>query len=464
MDSYWNDIEKEKFNKLEEDIKADVCVIGGGLTGLSTAYYLSKLGKKVALLERDKICSHTSGGTTGKITSQHGLFYSYLKESKGNKFAKEYFEANEKAIQNIKQIIKDENIDCDLKDVSSFVFTQNETNLVKIKQEIDITKKIGINSNFCEDIELPLNIYGAIEFKNQAQFHPVKYANGLVKAILQSGSEIYENTKVTDIEKDEKENKTIVVAGKFKVEAKDVVIATRYPIKSVPGYYFLKMYQSTSFAVLADTKQPLNFKGVYINSEEPQLSFRMIEENDKQLLLAVGYDYKTGQDIVGNPYEFLESKIKNMYPEAKILKRWCAEDCISLDKIPYIGTFSKNMDNVYVATGFNKWGITSSNIAANIITDRIMGKENSYEYIFKSVRLDAIENKEEIGNILKETAKSFVGKRFDGKKEPTCTHLGCKATWNDLEETWDCPCHGSRFDKNGKVIEGPAVDDIENLK
>lgn len=459
MESYWKLFKEKEFEKLEDNIEVDVCIVGAGLTGLTTAYLLAKQGKKVAILERDRVCSHTSAGTTGKVTSQHGLFYNYLIQSKGKDFAKEYFEANEEAIANIRQIIEDEQIECDFKVLPSYVFTQVEEDVSKIKEEVNATKRIGIDSKFVDTIELPLKIFGAIEFHNQAQFHPIKYANGLIKSIIKNEGKIYENTKVIDIK--QQDGKSFVITDGYEVIAKDVVIATRYPILKITGYYFLKMYQSSSFAVLADPHEEIDFRGVYINTEQPQLSFRMIEENDKKLLLAVGYDYKTGEDFVGNPYEYLESKIKKMYPNAEVLHHWCAEDCISLDKIPYIGGLSGNMPNVYVATGFNKWGITSGNIAANIITDKIMGKENPYEHVFESKRLGPIKNKDEMKNMIKETAKSFVGKRLEGEKTPTCTHLGCKTHWNEVENTWDCPCHGSRFNKKGHVIEGPAVDNLD---
>ncbi len=254
------------------------------------------------------------------------------------------------------------------------------------------------------------------------------------------------------------------------------------------------MYQSTSYAIVADVKSKL-FDGMYINYEVPNMSFRVIEDNGKKLLLAVGYDYKTGTEELKNGYTRLETAVRKMYPDAEVLYKWSAEDCISLDKIPYIGDFSVTMPNVYVATGFNKWGITSSNVAANIIADKILGKENEYEDLFKARRVEPIKNRVEVGNMLKEANKSILMSRFkipkdeiddirigegkiieiDNKKvgvykantgeifkvKPICTHLGCELYFNNIDKTWECPCHGSKFSYDGKSIEVPSNKNLE---
>lgn len=460
MNSYWNENkETREYPKLNQNIEAEVAIIGGGITGVQIAYYLVNRGIKAVVLEKDKICSSTTGGSTGKITSQHGLIYKYLKDLNGKEYAQKYYKANEEGKENIIKIINKEKIDCDLEIKNAYVFTEVEKEVQSIKQEIEYTKKLDIDSEFVSKIDLPIDIYGAIKFENQAQFDPVKYVYGLTKSIIKNGGEIYENSKV--IETVEADGRYNIYTKEGMVRAKNLVIATRYPVIKFPGYYFLKMYQSTSYAVLADTHTELNFDGYYINSETPTLSFRTVKDGDRNLLLAVGYDYKTGTEIVGNPFEYLKARIKNMYPEAEILKSWTAEDCISLDKIPYIGDFSDIMDNCYVATGFNKWGITSSNIAAKIITDKILGNENEYSDIFESSRLGIIKNKDEMMNMLKEAGEGLIIERIKGKPTPTCTHLGCKLSWNPLEEIWECSCHGSKFSKRGFVIEGPAVKDLE---
>lgn len=460
MNSYWNEEwETRKYPKLNQNISADVAIIGGGLTGIQTAYNLANRGLKVVVLEKDKLCCGTSGGSTGKITSQHGLIYKYLKDLNGREYAKKYYDANEEAKENIIKIINKENIDCDLERKNAYVFTESEKEVQSIKQEIEYTKKLGIKSEFASKIDIPIDIYGAIKFENQAQFDPVKYVYGLSKSIIKNGGEIYENSKVIETIQDD--GKYNIITKEGMVKAEHLVITTRYPIIRFPGYYFIKMYQSTSYAVLVDTNTELNFDGYYINQETPTLSFRTVKSGNKNLLLAVGYDYKTGTEIVGNPFEYLKARIQKMYPEAKVLKTWTSEDCISLDKIPYIGDFSDIMDNCYVATGFNKWGITSSNIAAKIITDKILGNENKYADIFESSRLGIIKNKDEVMNMLKEAGEGIIIERIKGKPTPTCTHLGCKLSWNPLEEIWECSCHGSKFSKRGFVIEGPAVNDLE---
>ena len=341
MKSIWNNQEKLKFSDLSENIETDVCIIGGGITGISTAYNLIQSKKNVVVLEKNCISSHTTGGSTGKITSQHGLIYKYLYESNGKEYVRKYFEANEEAIKNIEEIIQKENIECDFEKRDSYVFTEQGIKMDNIKQEVEYAKKIGINAKLITEIDLPINIVGGIKFENQAQFNPVKYVLGLVNSIISKGGKIFENSKVIDIE--EKNDRYIVSTNKGTVSAKYVILATRYPIMNFPGYYFLKMYQSTSYAMVFDTNTQLDTTGFYINAEQPTISLRTIKYKNKNMLLIVGCDYKTGSKIAGNPFKYLENKVMSMYPNSKKIIEWTAEDCISLDKIPYIGNFSNGI-------------------------------------------------------------------------------------------------------------------------
>ena len=543
MKSYWIDSVKEqnKFSALEENIKTDICIIGGGLTGLSTAYNLSKYKIRTVLLEKDEICKQTSGNSTAKITSQHGLIYKYLTDSKGQDFARKYYEANENAIRNIKSIIDKEGIDCDFEYQPAYVFTQKVQDVQKIKDEVEAVNNLGGRAKFIEakDIEinklnsveyvenqgeklkisgdniekenfnlerdvvkermkqvLPIKAIAGIEFENQAQFNPYKYGNALAKICSDSGIKIFEHSKVIDVDtEDEDEYYIITLENGFKIKAKYVVITTKYPIVNIPGFYFVKMYQSSSYAIAMQTKQRL-FEGMYIDSEEPTISLRTAKFGDEYLLIVVGFDHKTGAQIdLSNSYRYLEEVAKSLYPEGKIKYHWNTEDCITLDKIPYIGNFSNLWENAYVATGFNKWGITTSNIAAEIITDKILGQENEYEEIFKSTRLEPIKNIKEVTNMVKESVNSLVAKKLELPQEeanqiqngegkivevngqkigiyknnegeiykvnPVCKHLGCELSWNNLDKTWDCPCHGSRYDFKGNLIYGPSVKNLD---
>ena len=490
MESLWIETTKDKIKleSLKRDETTEVCIIGGGLFGLTTAYYLSQNGFKVTVLEKDEIGKRASGNTTGKITSQHDLFHAHLIDDYGEEFAKKYLEANENAIKNIKKIVEEEKIECDFCEEKSYVYTTKEDEVIKIEKEVEAVKKLGKEAKFVTKIDLPIKIKGAIEFENQAQFHPRKYMIGLAEAILKE-NKIYQHTKVTDVKKHNEQYKICTENGN--VYAKYVVIASHFPIVNMPGFYFGKMYQSTSYLIAIETKSKLP-QGMYINVKEPLYSFRTAKYNGKDVLLIGGNGNKTGEAIPDeNHYEMLEKKAKELYHDCKILYRWNTQDCMSLDKIPYIGEFSNLIKNVYVGTGFNKWGMTSTNVAAQIVSDEIMKKPNKYADVFTATRVKPIKNRWEVENMVKETVNSIALNKFkiepysveqiendngailkiNGENvgiykdkvgkiyavKPNCAHLGCLLSWNNLDKTWDCPCHGSRFDYTGKNIYEPAI-------
>lgn len=499
MNSYWIDSTKSlvsSYSKLNSNLITDVCIIGGGITGVSCAYKLSKQGLDVVMLEKNKIANSTTGNTTAKITSQHGLFYKYLNDSFSKDFAKKYLYANEEAISDIENIIKTENIKCNFSRQDNYVYTNDTNELEKIKNEVNIVKSLGFNCNFEKEIPLPINILGAIKFPNQAQFNPLKYIAHLCNSISSHNGKIFENTAVLDIKHED--NFYLTLTDSNYIKSKYVIIASHYPIINAPGFYFLKMYQETSYAIAVscDDEFPM---GMYINSEKPTYSFRTIDDNNKKLLIVGGLSHKTGQDKdLSQNYKILESKARELYPNCKVEYRWQTEDTISLDKIPYIGEFSKIMPNVFLATGFKKWGMTTSNLASNIITDKILGINNDFQDIFLSTRFHPIKNHAEFTNMIKETTNSLITQKLklsetdtnninkgegkiieiSGKKvgiykdfsgnifsvNPICSHLGCLLTWNNLEHTWDCPCHGSRFDYTGKSLYAPSIKDLERYE
>lgn len=519
MNSYWiSSTQKNavEYKKIDKDYTADVCIVGAGITGLSTAYYLSKKGLKVIVVEKaQSIGEKASGNTTAKITLGHNLIYQYLIDNFGLEYAIKYFESNKMAISNIKKIIDDEGINCDFEYKSNYVYTTNQDNINKIHGEIKAIKTIEDNiqimqsslnneqnekkdsicPQFVTECGLPFKIAGAIEIKNQAQFHPRKYMLGLAKAIEESNGIIFTNSLVSDINM--LSDGYITLCNEYAIKSKYVVLASHYPFINFPGFYFSKMYQVTSYAICVETKKSIP-DGMYINTGEPALSFRNVIADGKKLVIVAGGNHKTGYSPDSDSnygYSFIERKVKELYADGKILYKWNTRDCVTLDKVAYIGEFSSLMPDVYVATGFNKWGMTMSNVAANIIVDKIMGLNNKYAEIYDSSRFNPIKNRGELKNMGRQIFHSFVSSRIkipeedlsaiqnenggiikidgnnvgvykdkDGKVyavKPTCTHLGCLLTWNNIDKTWDCPCHGSRFDYTGKNIYDPAFNDLE---
>lgn len=490
--TYWESkLKREvKKNKLQKDELADVCIIGAGLTGLSTGYYLSKKNMKVTILEANTICSGASGATTGKITSQHGLFYNYLINEYGVEFAKKYLQSNENAISEIEKIINDNNIDCDFVRQSSYVFCDKESEVKQFEEEIQALKRLDFNAIYHDKINIPISNFGGIEFQNQAMFDPIKYAVGLAKVIEKNNGKIYEESEAIDIKH---ENGIYKVYTKDNyVESKYVVIATHFPIKNFPGIYFMKMYQDISYMIAVASGQRV-FDGYYINNSSPAVSFRNANDDDENITLISGNGHKVGREV--NPsdsYKVLENIANNLFDgKYRVIDKWSTQDCVSMDKLPYIGRLSKVMENIYVATGFKKWGMTLSNVAANIITDMILEKENEYEELFKTNRVKLVKNIKSYKEQMKETLyglginklkmpddtikdiKRGEGKivMHNGEKvgvykdendryhliKPKCTHLGCELQFNSTDKTWDCPCHGSRFTVDGEVINNPAI-------
>ena len=412
MNSLWLTENKNysKFDSLSKNINTDVCIIGAGIFGMTCGYYLSKAGLNVTILEKDEICHKTTGHTTAKITSQHGLFYTYLVETYGEGFAKDYLSANQEAIENIKNIIDDENITCDFERQSNFVYTTNPNEVPQIKKEVDVLNALGLSANFVTKTGLPFDVAGAVQFKDQAQFNPIKYVNGLAKCISKYNGEIFTNTTVTDVKKIG-DNFYIFTPNNV-VTSKYVILASHYPFINFPGIYFFKMYQASSYVIGVDVKKTLN-NGMYITASAPTFSFRTANYNGKKILLLGGCGHKTGTPAhYEDTYGTLENYAKQLYPNCEILFRWDTRDCITLDKIPYIGRFSNVMDNIYVGTGFNKWGMTTSNVAANIVCDMILGKENKYAYVFDSTRVHPIKNRTEVKNMITESVNSLAIKKL----------------------------------------------------
>ncbi len=325
----------KKYSKIKQDLECDVLIVGGGITGITTAYNLALKKYNVILVEKDRLMSKTSGNTTAKVTSQHGLMYKYLADNFGLDYAKSYFRANEEAIKNIKSIIDKEKIECDFKEENSYVYTKSNQSLEKIKDEVKIAKEIGVKASYEEKIPLPIaNVLGAIKFENQAQFNPIKYAQGLCVVIEKNNGKIFEDSNATEIKKKDTHYETKVDENIIK--SKNVIYATRYSPQNIPGFYFLKTYQAISYCECFEfSEEP--FEGMYINAEEPTLSAKILKLDDKKVLMVTGCTKKVGKEgNICNPYLTLEAFAHSIFPSAKQINKWSTEDTISLDKIAYI--------------------------------------------------------------------------------------------------------------------------------
>ncbi len=433
MNSIWtNDANYNKFQTLKGNIKTDVLIIGGGITGILCAYMLKNAGVDYTLVEAKRICNGVSENTTAKITYQHGLIYDKMIKRFGYDKTYLYLEAQMKAMERYSKLCK--RIDCDYTNKDSYVYSIS--NREKIEKEANTLDKLGINAEFLDTLSIPINVKGAVKAQNQAQFHPLKFLLEISKDL-----NIYENTKVQEL----KPNKAITQNGE--IECKKIIIATHFPILNKHGAYFLKLYQHRSYVIALENAQNVN--GMYVDENDKGMSFR----NYKEVLLLGGGSHRTGKK--GGNWKELEEFAHVNYPEAKIINKWSTQDCMTLDDIPYIGQYSKSTPNLFVATGFNKWGMTSSMVSAMILADLVQEKSNDYASVFSPSR-----------TILRpqlaiNTIESLIG--LLTPTTPRCPHLGCALKYNRDEHSWDCPCHGSRFTKEGQLINNPATDDKKNI-
>ncbi len=432
-DSIWRQTaDLPRFDPLDGDLKTDVLIIGGGLAGLLCAYQLDRAGVDYALVEADRLCGGVTGNTTAKVTFQHGLIYSRLLREFGPERARLYLEANREALERYRELCRE--IDCAFEEQDSYVYSLTDRR--KLDREMEALERLGFQAEWAETPALPLPTAGAVKFPKQAQFHPLKFAAAIAK-----GLRIYEHTKVLEL------GPGTAVTNHGTVTAENIIVATHFPMLNKHGGYFLKLYQQRSYVLALENAPEVG--GMYVDQGEKGLSFR----NYEGFLLLGGGGSRTGKK--GGGWRELEDFARRHYPQARIAARWAAQDCMTLDGVPYVGPYSKGTEGLYVVTGFNKWGMTSSMAAALVLTDLIRGKENPYGSLFAPSR-----------SVLRPQLAANAWESAMGLLTPTaprCPHMGCALKYNAQEHSWDCPCHGSRFGEDGRLIDNPATDDKKHL-
>lgn len=443
MKSIWSEsCTMPKKPEMKKDLVTEVVVIGAGMAGLLTAFLLKKEGLEVVVLEGAEIASGATKNTTAKITSQHSLIYDKLIHSIGVDKAKQYANANQQAIEMYRKIVDENEINCNFETKDAYLYSRDQEENIKL--EVNAAQRLGIDAAFTEKINLPFPVRAAVKFSNQAQFNPLKFLES-----ISADLEIYEHTKALLVRDD------TVITSRGRVTADRIVVATHFPFINVPGWYFARMHQQRSYVIALKNAGQLN--GMYIDADEKGYSFR----NYGEFVLLGGAGHRTGKHPEEGSYDKLRTAAKKFFPGSEEVAHWSAQDCMTLDGIPYIGLYSASKPNLYVATGFNKWGMTSSMASAMILTDSICGRPNENSGVFSPQRFHAAASTK---NLLINGAQSVAGITAGVFSPPNrkCTHLGCRLHWNKDEETWDCPCHGSRYTNQGELIDNPATRGLKN--
>lgn len=489
-DSYWlKELEKfPAFPELEKDLSTEITIVGAGITGITAAYLLAIEGYKVALIDSSRILSGTTGYTTAKMTTQHGLIFDELISNIGEEKAKLYYQSNKEALDFFKETTNSLQIDCDYKEQEAILYATTEAYESKLEKEAEAYEKLGIPGKLTTETVLDIPVKNALVMEGQVQFHPLKYLRALVQFLIEKGVRIHENT--TAVKVTNGHHQTVTTKNGARILSDYVLVATHFPFHEGLSLYSTRLEIERSYVVAAKTKKPYP-GGMYLQVDNPTLSLRSATIDGEELVLIGGMGHRTGNEVeTSKHYEELQAFGEETFGIEEIPYHWSAQDLTTLDKVPYIGELTLNHPKIMVATGFRKWGMTNGIVAAKMFYDKVTATENPYEDLYTPTRFHAKASIPSLAKINQKAMTSFVkGKLEKPEKSPeslgvdeggivtvngerkgaykdrtgelyivdtTCTHAGCEVNWNDGERTWDCPCHGSRFNYTGEVIEGPA--------
>jgi glycine/D-amino acid oxidase-like deaminating enzyme/nitrite reductase/ring-hydroxylating ferredoxin subunit len=490
------------FQTLKQDIITDVTIVGAGITGITTAYLLAKEGIQVVLVDAGKVIDGTTGYTTAKISSQHGLIYNELIRTAGEDAAKQYYNANQDALSFIRRTSNELNIDCELTSQNAYVYASSSTTEKEIEKEAEAYERLGLNGGYAAsgDVNLPFECKNAVVMRDQAQFHPVKYLQGLLAEFLRLGGKVFEQTRAEEIEKEKQ--RLVKTTGGHQIKSKHVIVCSHFPFNDFDGLFFSRLHVERSYALAVRVRSEIP-DGMYLSADKPSRSLRYSHSPDgEKLLLLGGEGHPVGQskqETLQNYEKLADFGDRHFGGIIDIPYRWSSQDIFTLDKVPYIGQMRTGNDSVLVSTGYAKWGMTNGIAAGLLLRDLILHQANPYKELFDPNRSEwkpaSIKSfVKENANVAKELVKGKAKRqdrlledlgpdegalvKVDGKKvgaykdsgghchlvHPTCTHMGCDVEWNNAERSWDCPCHASRFNYKGEVIEGPAVKDLSKFE
>ncbi|HEX8207210.1 MAG TPA: FAD-dependent oxidoreductase [Solirubrobacteraceae bacterium] len=489
-DSLWIDkAPATSYPSLERDLEVDVAVIGGGIAGVTTALFCKQEGLRVAVLEKGVISGAATGMSTAKASALQESLLSEVRRIAGKDALLAYAHANVAALERMDALVREHSIDCSWERLPDYTYAAEESQVSTVEQIVEAGQEAGLPVERVTDVPLPFDVPAAARLDGQAQFQPATYTRALAALVDGDGSAVYESTMVTGLS--EGAPHEVRVEGGVTVRAKHVVVATQYPLLD-RGVFFARLEATRSYIVAGRVKDVPAPDAMLITAGQPTRSLRRWGD----WLLIGGEGHQTGASKADpERYEQLIEFGREHFGITDFPYRWSTQDGMPIDHVPYIGRYHPRAEGLWVAGGFQKWGMTNGTVAAMVLSDLIAGRENPYAaeldpnrarvrsapklaqvnmlvgLHFFGDRLTPADasSSDEVPAGEARVVRSGVGKVGVYRDESgglhavslRCTHLGCLTKWNDAERSWDCPCHGSRFDIDGKVLAGPAVKPLE---
>jgi glycine/D-amino acid oxidase-like deaminating enzyme/nitrite reductase/ring-hydroxylating ferredoxin subunit len=491
--SYWlADRPPPAYPEMGAPPEVDVAVVGGGIAGITTAYLLKQAGRTVALVEARRLLHGVTGHTTAKVSAQHGLVYAELRDRWDADTAAGYAASQLAALDWLRAEAGRLGVDCQWAERDSYVYAEDPSQRDRLRREAAAAADLGLPASYVDQVDLPYPTAGAVRFTGQAQFHPVRWLVALAERIPGDGSHVVEQTRVLDADPDA----GTLTTDRGPLRARDVVIATHFPILD-RGFFFARMAPVRDLVVAGPVPGGQGPAGMYVAADTGHSVRTTPLADGRDLVIVLGEHYRPGtRPDVTDHHEALARWAAARLRVASIDYRWSAQDNATVDRLPYIGRYTRASRHLWVATGFGQWGMTNGTLAGLLLRDLITGRQNPWASLYDPARTAL---RPSAGAFVRDNAvvaKHFVGDRLraalidtptdlapgqaavctigghltalrrgrDGRLTALsgrCTHLGCAVAFNDDEQTWDCPCHGSRYAVDGAVLEGPAIHPLE---
>ncbi|MGA5557989.1 FAD-dependent oxidoreductase [Streptomyces lavendulocolor] len=481
-------------------VETEVAVVGAGIAGVCTAWELARAGHQVVLLEADRVASAVTGHTTAKLSALHGMVYADIARIHGKRAARLYAHSQQIAVDRVAEVSDELGIDCDLERLPAYSYTVDPAKEEQVRREAEAAREAGLDASYVTDVPLPFPVVGAVRVENQAQFHPRKYLLALAADLEVLGGRIFERTRVTRL--NEGSPCELTTSTGHTVTAREVVVATHYPVFD-RALLFTRLEPKRELVVAGPLPAGQDPGGMFLTWDDNTRSVRTapLGEDGRRMLIVTGEKFTpgtVGEGEVGERYGKLSSWAREHFGGVELTHRWATQDNVTTDHVPYVGRLHAGSRHVYVATGFAGWGMSNGVMAGDLIASRIRGREPAWTSLYDPARLHPVREAPAMLRLQAQVGKHFIGDRLPGAHADStddiprgggavvrvggrrvavhrddagslhgvsarCTHLGCIVHFNDEECAWECPCHGSRFDVDGKVVQGPAVRPLEQM-